>query len=386
MSELKWIKICIDIFDDEKIKIIENLPEGDTLLIIWFKLLVLAGKKNDSGLVYITRDIPYLDDTLATVITRSNVTVTLALQTFEKMGMIEKNNGLIAIVNWEKHQSVDKIDEIKKQNRIRQQKYRYGQKLEIGAICSYCGNKATGFDHIIAITKNGKDTKENKIPCCIDCNRQKNNHDLVYFLNELISNRNDEVIGLNKRLCEIIFFDSNTKKYSYKNNVTVTSKNNVTVTSRHAIDKNRIDKNRIDKNRIDKNSNKNPGLKKPVPPVDNDLKELKKNVSEFFREKSPQHFQCDKDYALQGKYVKDLCLRAQEINPNFDDQKAWLKSILHTFYLICSGQTGKKTLDFLKGTPYVPSQMLSKGIWTYVLQGMETIHKTINLDDVEDLP
>lgn len=30
MSDVRWIKITTDIFDDEKIQLIESMPEGDT--------------------------------------------------------------------------------------------------------------------------------------------------------------------------------------------------------------------------------------------------------------------------------------------------------------------------------------------------------------------
>ena len=54
MAEVKWIKIVTDIFDNKKIKQIEKIPNGDTILVIWFKLIVLAGVTNDNGLIYIT--------------------------------------------------------------------------------------------------------------------------------------------------------------------------------------------------------------------------------------------------------------------------------------------------------------------------------------------
>ena len=38
-SDVKWIKITTDIFDDEKILLIESLPEADSIIVIWFKLL-----------------------------------------------------------------------------------------------------------------------------------------------------------------------------------------------------------------------------------------------------------------------------------------------------------------------------------------------------------
>ena len=46
MADIKWIKITTDIFDDEKILLIESLPEADSIIVIWFKLLCLAGKMN----------------------------------------------------------------------------------------------------------------------------------------------------------------------------------------------------------------------------------------------------------------------------------------------------------------------------------------------------
>ena len=58
MAEIKWIKIATNVFDSKKIKQIETLPDGDTIIVIWFKLLVLAGNINDSGFIYFTKDIP----------------------------------------------------------------------------------------------------------------------------------------------------------------------------------------------------------------------------------------------------------------------------------------------------------------------------------------
>ena len=44
MADVKWIKIATDIFDDEKILLIESLPDSYAIITAWFKLLCLAGK------------------------------------------------------------------------------------------------------------------------------------------------------------------------------------------------------------------------------------------------------------------------------------------------------------------------------------------------------
>ena len=129
MEEVKWIKIVVDIFDDEKILLIESLPEADSIIVCWFKLLCLAGKQNNSGVLMLNERIPYTEEMLATIFRRPLQTVRLALETFERFGMIEIVNGTITIPKWGKHQQLEKSEEIKEQTRERVRKYRERQKL-----------------------------------------------------------------------------------------------------------------------------------------------------------------------------------------------------------------------------------------------------------------
>jgi hypothetical protein len=65
---------------------------------------------------------------LATIFRRPIATVRLALQTFEQFGMIEVINNTITIPNWNKHQSLDRLAEIREYNRLAQQKSRAKRK------------------------------------------------------------------------------------------------------------------------------------------------------------------------------------------------------------------------------------------------------------------
>lgn len=111
MTNVKWIKIATDIFDDEKILLIESLPSADEIIVIWFKLLCLAGKNNNDGIFMMNDRIAYTDEMLATIFRRNVNTVKLALKTFEDFGMIETLNGVISIPNWNKHQDLQKLKE-----------------------------------------------------------------------------------------------------------------------------------------------------------------------------------------------------------------------------------------------------------------------------------
>lgn len=129
MTEVKWIKLSTDIFDNRKIRQIEKLPDGDALVVIWLKLLVLAGNVNDGGAVYFTREIPYTDQLLSTQFDRPLTTVQMALKVFQSFGMIEIIDDLIYISNWEKYQSADKLEQMREQNRIRQKQWYDRHKL-----------------------------------------------------------------------------------------------------------------------------------------------------------------------------------------------------------------------------------------------------------------
>lgn len=127
MADVKWIKITTDIFDDEKILLIESLPDAYAIITVWFKLLCLAGKQNNSGVFMLGR-IPYTDKMLATIFRMKEATVTMALQTFEQFGMIEVIDGVITIPNWGKHQNLDQLENKKEYMRSYMKEYREKQK------------------------------------------------------------------------------------------------------------------------------------------------------------------------------------------------------------------------------------------------------------------
>lgn len=128
MADVKWIKITTDIFDDEKILLIESLPDAYAIITVWFKLLCLAGKQNNSG-VFMMGQIAYTDKMLATIFRMKETTVTMALNTFEQFGMVRIMDGVITIPNWGKHQNLDQLEAKKEYMRNYMAEYRERQRL-----------------------------------------------------------------------------------------------------------------------------------------------------------------------------------------------------------------------------------------------------------------
>lgn len=131
MADVKWIKIVTNIFDNRKIRQIEAMPEGDTILVIWFKLICLAGVINDNGMIYLTPEIPYTEEMMASQFGRPLTVVRLALSTFQAFGMIEVVDNFLCLPSWEKYQSADKLEGIRSKNAERQARYRERQRAKM---------------------------------------------------------------------------------------------------------------------------------------------------------------------------------------------------------------------------------------------------------------
>ena len=176
MSDVKWIKIVTDIFDDEKIKLIEALPSADTIIVIWFKLLCLAGQQNNSGVFMLNSKIAYTDEMLAAIFRRDVSTVRLALATFQQYDMVEIVDDVLTIPNWDKYQTLDAYERKKERDRIYQQERRERQKrlieekiskkssdnrLTVGRDCSYSYSNNSNYKNLLYILNNNihKDTQ-----------------------------------------------------------------------------------------------------------------------------------------------------------------------------------------------------------------------------------
>lgn len=162
MSEITWIKLKTDMFENDKIKLIEALPAADTIIVIWVKLLAAAGKANLNGYIMLTENIPMNTEEMATIFNRDINTVRLALQTFQRYGMIEVEGEAVRIKNWDTHQNIDGMERVRLQNRERKRKQREKEKqLQLGHVTSR-DSHATDIDKELDIDIEKEIDKEKK--------------------------------------------------------------------------------------------------------------------------------------------------------------------------------------------------------------------------------
>lgn len=149
MAEIKWIKLSVDIFDNDKIKLIRQMPAGDTIMLIWIYMLTFAGRTNAGGKICITENVPLDINMLASISGFKVSDVTVALNLFEKFNMIdwlEDDNRCMCITNWEEYQSVDKLNQIREGNKIRKQRQRERERLEAESQKALCDSSVTDCD------------------------------------------------------------------------------------------------------------------------------------------------------------------------------------------------------------------------------------------------
>lgn len=148
MSGVKWIKISTDIFDNWKIKQIKAMPEGYKMICVWFQLLCLCGKCNESGLIILSGKVVANDELLSNIFGEDLKIIQLSLRTFEAFGMIEiTTDGVTKISNWDEYQNADGLDKLREYERVRKAKQREkNKKLEIekcpGQVPGQIGDKS----------------------------------------------------------------------------------------------------------------------------------------------------------------------------------------------------------------------------------------------------
>ncbi len=136
MAEVKWIKFVVGTFDGSSFKKIKRakLKDGssyrDKLTAVWFELLDLAGKRNNNGVLANVDELELgfssesqFED-IATMLDRPTEEVECCIQWFIQNHMIEITDDLYQLTNWSKYQSADKLDTIRENARLRQQKHR----------------------------------------------------------------------------------------------------------------------------------------------------------------------------------------------------------------------------------------------------------------------
>ena len=120
--DIKWIKLSVSWYKSDDVQLIRKLPDGDTIALMFVMLLAMAGDRNEGGY------IPYSEEDMSALLDLPLPTVRMAIRAMESRGMVDFDDGMFHVTNWDKYQSVEGMEKIKEQNRIRKARQRERQR------------------------------------------------------------------------------------------------------------------------------------------------------------------------------------------------------------------------------------------------------------------
>ena len=136
MTDVKWVKLKVGMFDGESFKKIKRAKIGgekfrDKLTAVWFELMDFAGKCNHSGAFINAREIPFSSiDEIAIMIDREPEELQLCMQFFINEGMVEIVDNIYQLSNWTQYQNEEGLEKIRERKRIAQANWRAKKALE----------------------------------------------------------------------------------------------------------------------------------------------------------------------------------------------------------------------------------------------------------------
>lgn len=128
---VRWIKVDVDMYKNEKLRRIRQEMGGVEADYLWGVMLMIAGKSNCGGKLMLSRRVAYGVADLAQEAQLPTAVVEKALELFKRFDMVCRYKKTIAIRDWNNHQSIEKLERMREQARLRQQRYRQRQKEKL---------------------------------------------------------------------------------------------------------------------------------------------------------------------------------------------------------------------------------------------------------------
>lgn len=227
MKERRHVKIRTDMYEDIKMKIIDRNPRRDLIHYIWSRTMILAGKVNREGKLYMSKNIPYIIETLAIEFNRECDEVKLALDLLIELEMVElMEEGIYSVKNFVKHQNIKVKEEIKSELKGIIQN---GKEIEIGEVSQKENIIREKSEHEIEMAKETLRVQEEEKKKLKEAGKEHNNSEVfekdtnsvsvgqVTDNNDLSINPNPEGISIPTILQEKKIYQKNNNKTMDKN-------------------------------------------------------------------------------------------------------------------------------------------------------------------------
>lgn len=181
MTDVKWVKLKVGMFDGESFKKIKRAKIGgekfrDKLTAVWFELMDFAGKCNHAGAFINSREIPFSSiDEIAIMIDREPEELQLCMKFFINEGMVEIVDNIYQLSNWTQYQNEEGLEKIRERKRIAQANWRAKKALEASKGSGNVGDAGADVDATVDTTSVSTETSTDVLPSISTSNISKSN-------------------------------------------------------------------------------------------------------------------------------------------------------------------------------------------------------------------
>ena len=136
MSKAQWLKLSVNIMQDEKIRLIRRLEYGDSYFALWIGLLCFAMRR-ESPALYVAEGVPVSMEELAHLYGLDILRVSDGLAIFAKYGMIAyDSSGAIIIAKFAQYQALDEMERKREMVAERVRKHRVTRNTDASVTCN----------------------------------------------------------------------------------------------------------------------------------------------------------------------------------------------------------------------------------------------------------
>lgn len=207
MKKRIHVRFRVDMYDDIKCKIIDTKARRDLIHYVLARFIVLAGKVDLDGELYITKNMPYTIETLGIEFNRSYEEVEYAIGVLNELEIIHiSEENTFRVKNWAKHQNNCRRKEIIKDDHKKDEKLQnnivvkdednQNNIIEV-EVKNECIDEIKCIDEI---TKNNEKTdyeRESEPIVIMNNNNQKDNNNATYLMKSNLNN-NENMENSNK--------------------------------------------------------------------------------------------------------------------------------------------------------------------------------------------
>ena len=123
---MRYIKLPVHFFEDDKLKAIRSQKEGDTVTLMYTMLITVAVKSDAGGRLMLCEGIPYDEKILSGILGFPLSIIKNGLELLTKFGLLTVTDSTFSLVNYDEYADTKGIKE-RRQNADKQAKFKSKQ-------------------------------------------------------------------------------------------------------------------------------------------------------------------------------------------------------------------------------------------------------------------